>query len=69
MAKQPTNYGQPWTVKDLQQLRDLAKGNTPTRLIADKLGRSPDAVRAKASVEDISLAPWNQSPYNRREKK
>jgi hypothetical protein len=68
MAKQPTHHRQPWTMKDLQGLHDLAKGNTPTRLIAEKLGRSPDAVRAKASVEKISLAPWNQSPYNRRNK-
>jgi len=47
-------------------LRELADGNTPTRVIGLKLGRMPDAVAKKASEEDISLRPTNQSPYNRR---
>jgi hypothetical protein len=33
-----------------------------------ELGRTEDAVRSKASQEDISLKPTNQSPYNRRKK-
>ena len=60
------NSGKPWTTTDVRQLRTLAKGNTPTRVIGIKLGRTPDAVYSKASDEDISLHPTNQSPYGRR---
>jgi hypothetical protein len=65
MAK-ASNHGKPWTGKDDQKLQQLVRGNTPTRLIARELGRTPEAVRQHASQEGISLAPWNQSPYNRR---
>ena len=51
---------------DVSQLRDLARQNTPTRVIGLKLGRTEGAVRNKASENDISLGPTNQSPYNRR---
>jgi hypothetical protein len=66
MPKQPKNSGAPWTSGDLAKLRDLAQGNTPTRVIGLKLGRTPGAVSGKASSENISLKPTNQSPYNRR---
>ncbi len=66
MAKTPKNHGKEWSGQDIQQLEKLAKGNTPTRVIGIKLGRTEDAVYAKASDENVSLAPWNQSPYNRR---
>jgi hypothetical protein len=65
MAKQPKNHGKPWTAGDVQQLKQLAQGNTPTRVAGLKLGRTPEAVQAKASEEKISLKPVNQSPYNR----
>ena len=51
---------------DVSQLKQLAKQNTPTRVIGLKMGRTEDAVRAKASETDVSLKPTNQSPYNRR---
>lgn len=66
MPKQPPNSGKPWTSKDISQMQRLAAGNTPTGLLAHKLGRSEDAVRSKASDEGLSLKPTNQSPYNRR---
>jgi hypothetical protein len=66
MAKNPENHGQPWTQQQKQRLERLADQNTPTRVIGLKLGRTEDAVRAKASELDISLKPVNQSPYNRR---
>lgn len=66
MAKQPPRQGKHWTPKETTQLRELARGNTPTPLAAWKLGRSVDSVRSKASDENISLKPANQSPYNRR---
>jgi hypothetical protein len=68
MAKQPTNHGKPWTPQDLKQLKQLAKENTPTRVMGLKLGRTPDAVQGKASEIGQSLKPTNQSPYNRRKK-
>ena len=66
MAKQPTNHGKPWTQPQVNQLKNLAEHNTPTRVIGLKTGRTPDAVQSKASSEGISLKPTNQSPYNRR---
>jgi hypothetical protein len=68
MAKTPPNHGKDWSRDDLKQLEKLADGNTPTGLIAHKMGRTESAVRNKASEEDISLKPTNQSPYNRRPK-
>lgn len=66
MAKAPTKHGKHWTPQDITQLKQLAKGNTPTVLIAYKMGRTEDAVRAKASGQNISLKLTNQSLYNRR---
>ncbi|MCU7370733.1 hypothetical protein PEC18_07520 [Paucibacter sp. O1-1] len=58
--------GKRWTGTDVQQLKGLAAGNTPTRLIAHRLQRTPAAVQSKASEVGLSLKPVNQSPYNRR---
>jgi len=69
MGKKPKNHGNPWTAQDISNLGKLAKQNTPTRVIALKLDRTPGAVQTKASQEKISLKPTNQSPYNRRAKK
>ncbi|WP_082190421.1 hypothetical protein [Bradyrhizobium pachyrhizi] len=66
MAKSTRNTGKPWTSQDVTQLKQLAKKNTPTRVIGLKLGRTADAVQNKASSEGVSLSPTNQSPYNRR---
>lgn len=64
--KKPENHNKPWTNAEVQELKNLADKNTPTRVIGIKLERSEDAVRSKASEKDISLKPTNQSPYNRR---
>lgn len=66
MAKKPSNHHQEWTAAQTRELGRLADGNTPTRVIGLKLGRTPAAVQNKASELDISLRPTNQSPYNRR---
>ena len=60
------NNGKPWSPTQVQQLKTLAAGNTPTRVIGLKMGRTPTAVQSKASVEGVSLKPTNQSPYNRK---
>lgn len=62
MAK-PPNHGKHWTPEEKQKLKELAKKNTPTRIIALKLERTPDAVQSMASNLDVSLKPNNQSPY------
>lgn len=66
MAKTPKNHGKDWSTQDVKQLRQLARGNTPTRVIGLKMGRTEDSIYGKAQREDISLKPTNQSPYNRR---
>jgi len=68
MSKSNRNTGKPWTPNEVGQLKTLAKGNTPTRVIGFKLGRTESAVYSKASAENISLAPTNQSPYGTKKK-
>ena len=68
MPKQPKNSGKEWTSVDVKKLKELKKSNTPTPLIAWKIGRTEDAVRSKASEKGISLKPTNKPPYNRRKK-
>jgi hypothetical protein len=40
MAKAPKNHGKDWTRQEVKALRQLAKENTPTRVIGIKLHRS-----------------------------
>jgi hypothetical protein len=68
MAKKPPNTRKQWTKTDDQKLRKLARGNTPTGLIAHELGRSKDAVYSHASDIGVSLGPANRSPYTRRKR-
>jgi hypothetical protein len=66
MAKKPSNHGKEWTPQEVRELKTLAKQNTPTRVIGLKMKRTEHSVRAKASEEDVSLKPTNQSPHNRK---
>jgi hypothetical protein len=68
MAKKPLNNGKAWKQEDNVQLKKLAKGDTPTPLIAYKLKRTTEAIYAKAEELNISLKPVNKSPYNRHTK-
>jgi hypothetical protein len=68
VPKSTRNTGKPWSAAEIRELRELAKGNTPTRVIGLKLGRTAAAVYGKASQESISLAPTNQSPYGTKNK-
>ena len=63
MSKSTRNTGKQWTSSDVKDLRQMAKENTPTRVMGFKLGRTPAAVQSKASEKGISLKPTNQSPY------
>ena len=62
------NIGKHWSPTDEKKLSQLAKQNTPTRVIGLKLGRPEAGVRSRASELKVSLHPTNQSPYNRRKK-
>jgi len=66
MTKPPANHGKPWTPDQVQNLKELAQHNTPTRVMGLKLGRTPQAVASKASDIGLSLKPANQSPYGGR---
>jgi hypothetical protein len=69
MSKWPNNQGKHWTPKQEQELKQLAKQNTPTRVIALKTGRTSAAIYSKASDLDVPLKPSNQSPYGSGKKK
>jgi hypothetical protein len=64
----PTNNGKSWSPQQQAQLQSLAKGNTPTRVIGLKLGRTPSSVQSEASKLGVSLKPTNQSPYGTKKK-
>jgi hypothetical protein len=66
MSKSTRNAGKSWSGGDEATLRDLARHNTPTRVMGLKLGRTEDAIRSKAQDLGVSLKPTNQAPYNRR---
>ena len=68
MAKTPANNGKPITPDVIKQVEQLAAKNTPTRIIALKLERTPASVQAIASKNDISLQPTNQRPYGTKKK-
>ncbi len=63
MAKWPDNKGKHWTAQQERDLRQMARENTPTRVMGLKLGRTADAVQNKASEIGQSLKPTNQRPY------
>jgi hypothetical protein len=54
MPKAARHY-RPWTPEDNRQLRRLLKDNTPLRVVASRLRRTVDAVRAQAAKEGIPL--------------
>lgn len=68
MPKSPPNHRRTWSRNDERQLARLAGENTPTRVIGLKMGRTPDAIYAKAGELAVPLKPTNQSPYNRSRK-
>lgn len=68
MASKPKNQGEEWTSEQEKTLVKLARGNTPTPLIAYKEGRSVASIYGKAQEMGVSLDPTNKSPYNRRKR-
>lgn len=64
----PKNHGKAWSPQDVKLLKTEVKQNTPTRVLGLHLGRTPEAVQAKAVELKVSLKPVNQSPYNKQKK-
>jgi len=67
--KYKRNTREAWGRVDVQMLKQLAKENTPTRVIGLKLGRTETAIRGKAQREGISLRPVNRSPNKGRRRR
>jgi hypothetical protein len=68
VPRRPRNAGKQWTDEQEGRLDELIDENTPTRLIAWKLGRSVDSIYSKVQDLDLLLKPTNQSPYNLRKR-
>ena len=47
------NSNKKWKPEEKKKLIELAEGNTPTRIIALKLGRGESSIRSKAQKEKI----------------
>lgn len=69
MSKSTRNTGKSWSGVETKSLKNLAAGNTPTRVIGLQLGRTEGAVYNKASELGVSLKPTNQAPYGTKGKK
>jgi len=65
MAKQPRKHGKSWTPKDLEILKQMVKEYTPGRVIGLRLGRTEDAIYAKAALENLSLRRVRRRFHNR----
>jgi hypothetical protein len=49
-----------WSAGDMKKLRQFAKQKVSARVAAQKLGRSPGAVRYKAMMEGVSFRSINR---------
>jgi hypothetical protein len=49
-ATSSRNSRRAWATGQVQQLRELADGNTPVGVMSIKLGRSQDSIRSKAPL-------------------
>jgi hypothetical protein len=59
VSKSTRNTGKTWTMAEVRERGRLAPGNTPTRVIGLKLGRTPAAIYARAAQKGISLGTPN----------
>ena len=65
MPKPPASHGAPWTRQDFATIRKLVREGTPTRKIAQVLGRSLGSLYVVASKEGIALGGPKESEPNR----
>jgi hypothetical protein len=54
MAKSTRNTGKSWTSTEVKQVKQLAKENTPTRVIGLKLGRTEAAIYNRDLQQSIA---------------
>jgi acetylglutamate kinase len=55
--KKPKKHNQEWSPNDEQQLKKLIKKETPTKIMAEKLKRTEQAIRSKADRLNKSVMP------------
>lgn len=55
------NKHKPYSEAEIRRMRALAKKRVSARVTAEKLGRSPGAVRYKAMMEGISFRSINRA--------
>ncbi|HYJ41224.1 MAG TPA: hypothetical protein VEW08_10550 [Steroidobacteraceae bacterium] len=58
--KKGARHMREWSAGDMKQLRQFAKQKVSARVAAQKLGRSPGAVRYKAMMEGVSFRSINR---------
>jgi hypothetical protein len=56
MSKSTKNQAKPWTESDLAELQAFVAEEMSVEEMADELGRTVEAIRAKASKEGIELS-------------
>jgi hypothetical protein len=63
MAYQPRKHRHRWTSRDVRRMRQMAHSNMPIHLIAIRMGRSQDAIRAKAAEAGLAVGE-NAPPHS-----
>lgn len=58
--KKGARHMREWSATDMKKLRQFARSRVSARVAAQKLGRSPGAVRYKAMMEGVSFRSINR---------
>ena len=56
MSRTTTNQDQPWTDSDVAELQSFVDEEMSIEEMAEEMGRTPAAIRAKLAKEEISLS-------------
>lgn len=64
-AKKFRSHMRPYSERELRTMRRCARQRVSARVTAQKLGRSPGAVRYKAMMEGISFRSIDRRPVRR----
>jgi hypothetical protein len=59
--KKAKNHMRDWTAQDVRRMRQCARKRISARVAAQKLGRSPGAVRYKAMMERVRFRSINRT--------
>lgn len=59
--KKAKNHMRDWTNQDVRRMRQCARKRISARVAAQKLGRSPGAVRYKAMMERVRFRSINRT--------